>query len=83
MRSTWLAHVIGAEGWTPPTTARAAFQVLAAHQRIPADLAQRLGLTAGLRNLLVHDDAIIDPARIAAISGICAPSPRSRASWLT
>ena len=58
-------HVIASEGWTPPQTARAAFQVLAAHGRLPLDLAQRLGLAASLRNLLVHDYALIDLDRLA------------------
>ena len=59
-------HVIGAEGWTPPATSRAAFQVLAGHGRIPVDLARRLGAAAGLRNLLVHHYTAIDLTRLAA-----------------
>jgi uncharacterized protein YutE (UPF0331/DUF86 family) len=61
------AHVIGDEGWTPPATARASFQILAGHNRIPPDLAQRLGLAAALRNLLVHDYASVDVARLASV----------------
>jgi uncharacterized protein YutE (UPF0331/DUF86 family) len=59
-------HVIGDEGWTPPGNARASFQVLAGHNLIPLDLAQRLGLAASLRNLLVHDYATINLERLAA-----------------
>jgi uncharacterized protein YutE (UPF0331/DUF86 family) len=60
------AHIVAAEGWTPPDSGRAAFNTLAAHGRIPPDLARRLGLAVGLRNLLVHDYAEVDPARLAA-----------------
>ena len=59
-------HVVADEGWTPPTSARAAFEVLALNGRIPVDLAQRLGSAAALRNLLVHDYATVDLTRLAA-----------------
>ncbi len=58
-------HTIGAEGWTPPGSAREAFQVLAAHGRIPLPLAQRMGSAAGLRNVLVHDYVAVDLELIA------------------
>jgi uncharacterized protein YutE (UPF0331/DUF86 family) len=61
------AHVIGDEGWTPPSTARGSFQILAAHNLIPPELAQRMGLAAALRNLLVHDYASVDVARLGAV----------------
>lgn len=61
------AHVVADEGWTPPTSARASFEVLALNGRIPADLAQRLGSAAALRNLLVHDYATVDLSRLAAV----------------
>lgn len=48
-------HLVASEGWTPPETARAAFATLAAHGRIPLELAGRLGDAAALRNILVHD----------------------------
>jgi uncharacterized protein YutE (UPF0331/DUF86 family) len=51
------SHVIASEGWPPPSTGREAFMILAQHGRIPGDLAQRLGLAVGLRNILVHDYA--------------------------
>jgi uncharacterized protein YutE (UPF0331/DUF86 family) len=51
------SHVIASEGWPPPATGREAFLILAQHARIPGELAQRLGLAVGLRNLLVHDYA--------------------------
>ncbi|HEX4385779.1 MAG TPA: DUF86 domain-containing protein [Myxococcales bacterium] len=59
-------HAITAEGWTPPPSAREAFHVLAGRGRISMDLARRLGLAAGLRNLLVHDYDTIDLVRLAA-----------------
>lgn len=58
-------HVIAAEGWTPPASARDAFRILAAHGRIDGALADRLGLAAGLRNVLVHDYAAIDLELVA------------------
>src|ERR1019366_8700083 len=47
-------HVIASEGWTPPQSARAAFATLAAHGKLPVDLADRLAGAAALRNILVH-----------------------------
>ena len=58
-------HLAAAEGWTPPTSARDAFRVLAGHGRIAIDLADRLGLAAGLRNILVHEYAAIDLELVA------------------
>jgi uncharacterized protein YutE (UPF0331/DUF86 family) len=60
-------HLIASEGWTPPATARAAFATLAAHGRLPLDLADRLGNAAALRNVLVHDYVSVDLARLAAV----------------
>ena len=58
-------HVIASEGWTPPGSARQAFQVLASHGRIPLDLADRLASAAGMRNVLVHDYVAVDLQRLA------------------
>ena len=60
-------HVVAAEGWTPPQSARASFLSLAGHGRISHDLAQRLALAASLRNVLVHGYAIVDLERIAKV----------------
>ncbi len=57
-------HVIADRGWTPPDTAREAFAALAAHGLLDADLAARLGLAAGLRNVLVHDYVSVDLERL-------------------
>jgi uncharacterized protein YutE (UPF0331/DUF86 family) len=53
-------HVIADNGWTPAESARAAFLRLAEHNVIDAELAARLGLAAGLRNILVHEYAEVD-----------------------
>ncbi len=58
-------HVVAAQGWTPPDTARAAFLVLARHGMIDEALAQRLGAAAAMRNILVHDYVAIDLALLA------------------
>jgi len=60
-------HVIASEGWTPPQSARAAFAALAAHGKLPVDLAERLGGAAALRNILVHDYVSVDLARLTAV----------------
>lgn len=52
-RATWLI---------PADSARAAFLRLAEHQLITSELATRLGLAAGLRNILVHEYAEVDLA---------------------
>lgn len=58
-------HVVAEEGWTPVESARAAFSALAAHGRIPAELAARLADAAGLRYLLVHDYVAVEVERLA------------------
>jgi uncharacterized protein YutE (UPF0331/DUF86 family) len=60
-------HVVAERGWTPPDTARGSFQTLAAHGLLPADLASRLGMAAGLRNILVHEYAEVDLDVIAQV----------------
>lgn len=60
-------HVIAESGWTPPTSARGAFQTLAAHGIIEPELATRLGRAAGLRNVLVHEYAEVDLAIVAGV----------------
>jgi uncharacterized protein YutE (UPF0331/DUF86 family) len=53
-------HVVAERGWTPPDTARNAFELLGAHGLIPLGLAVNLGRAAGMRNILVHDYARVD-----------------------
>jgi uncharacterized protein YutE (UPF0331/DUF86 family) len=60
-------HVAAERGWTPSETARAAFLALASHGILTVDLAKRLGLAAGLRNVLVHDYADVDLTILAGV----------------
>lgn len=60
-------HVIAARAWTPPSTGREAFLILAAHNELDPELARKLGRAVGLRNLLVHDYASIDLEQLASI----------------
>ena len=60
-------HVVASEGWTPPQSARASFLSLAVHGKLPPELAQRLSLAASLRNILVHDYALLDLERVAKV----------------
>jgi uncharacterized protein YutE (UPF0331/DUF86 family) len=53
-------HLIAEQGWTPPDSARAAFEQLASHGLIAPDLAKALGRAAGMRNILVHDYVRVD-----------------------
>lgn len=59
-------HVIADAGWVPTDSARGAFLRLAEHHVIAAELASRLGLAAGLRNILVHEYAEVDLVILAA-----------------
>lgn len=54
----------------PPPDYRASFLAAARLGLIPADLAERLAPSAGLRNALVHDYADIDDARVHAAIGL-------------
>jgi uncharacterized protein YutE (UPF0331/DUF86 family) len=60
-------HVIASEGWTPPQSARAAFTTLAAHGKLPVDLADKLADAAAVRNILVHDYVSVDLVRLATV----------------
>ena len=60
-------NAIAVRGWTPPDSGRKAFSTLAAHGLLDATLAQRLGRAIGLRNLLVHDYAVVDLEILARI----------------
>lgn len=60
-------HVVAAEGWTPVDSAREGFARLAAHGKLEAQLAARLGSAAALRNILVHDYVSVDLARLARV----------------
>jgi uncharacterized protein YutE (UPF0331/DUF86 family) len=58
------AHLISALGLTPPDDFRGVFTSLRQAGVLDADLAERLGDAAGLRNLLVHGYADIDHRRL-------------------
>jgi uncharacterized protein YutE (UPF0331/DUF86 family) len=58
-------HIIAERGWTPPDTARGAFDSLAVHGIVPRDLADSLGRAAGMRNILVHDYVRVDRSLLA------------------
>jgi hypothetical protein len=53
-------HVIADRGWVPADTARGAFLRLAEQQLIGTELAGRLALAVGSRNILVHGYAEVD-----------------------
>ena len=58
------AHLVSELGLKPAEDYQGVFASLSAHGMIDADLADRLGDAAGLRNLLVHDYGDIDHARL-------------------
>lgn len=60
------AHLIAEPGLEQPDDYRGVFRVLERADLIEGDLADRLGETAGQRNLLVHGYADIDDAQIWA-----------------
>lgn len=58
------AHLVSELGLRPPSDYRGVFLSLAGDGMIDAELAERLGDAAGLRNLLVHDYGEVDHARL-------------------
>jgi uncharacterized protein YutE (UPF0331/DUF86 family) len=59
-------HVIAERAWTPPDTARGAFESLAEHGLMPLDLTERVARATGMRNILVHDYIRVDRAILAS-----------------
>lgn len=57
-------HWLADEGWDVPQTYGEAFVVLADRHVLDRELAQRLRAASGLRNLIAHQYAAIDSARI-------------------
>ncbi len=53
-------HIIADRHYEAPDTYRAAFEILARHGDLDADLARRLQSWAGFRNVLVHGYIAID-----------------------
>jgi uncharacterized protein YutE (UPF0331/DUF86 family) len=66
------SHVISDEGWPPATTLAESFKRLAEHGATSAATAASMGDAAGLRNVVAHGYAGVDPAKVhaAATRGI-------------
>ncbi len=62
-------HVVSADGLGLPDAEPRVFELLAAHGRIPADLAGRLRRLAGFRNIVVHEYARLDMAIVESLAG--------------
>lgn len=80
------SHIIADEGWTAATSMAGAFTRLAEHGVVDAALAQRLGRAVGLRNVVAHGYAGIDPVMLhdAAQRGVADLDAFARAvaAWL-
>jgi uncharacterized protein YutE (UPF0331/DUF86 family) len=80
------SHVIASQGWVPPASGKEAFSSLANHGWLQLELATRLGLAAGLRNVLVHDYVAIELPQLARAIGSGLPDLREfaarAADWL-
>ena len=60
------SHVIADEGWAPAGTLAEAFSRIADHGVISAKTQEALTRAVGLRNVVAHGYAGIDPARVHA-----------------
>lgn len=58
------AHWVSDAGWGLPDDAVSTFLLLADRRAIDRDLAEELRGAAGLRNLIAHGYALVDPARV-------------------
>lgn len=65
-------HLIAEESWPPAATAREAFERLEEHGVLSQETARALRRAIGLRNVVAHGYAGVDPAQIhgAASSGL-------------
>lgn len=61
-------HWLADEGMAVPASYRDVFRTLGERFVLPADLADRLALAAGLRNLIAHRDGALDGRRIHAVA---------------
>jgi uncharacterized protein YutE (UPF0331/DUF86 family) len=72
-------HTVAERGWTPPDAAGGAFTTFAAHGMISAELAERMGRAAGLRNgheyARLHAAALVRQARAQLRSHTARPLP--------
>lgn len=58
------AHWVADANWGPADDATSTFDVLADHNAIDRDLAERMRSAVGLRNRIAHGYALIDHARL-------------------
>ena len=63
-------HWLADEGTAVPQSYGDVFRVMGEKGLIPGDLAQRLAAASGLRNLVAHQYAVIDWARIHEIASL-------------
>jgi uncharacterized protein YutE (UPF0331/DUF86 family) len=59
-------HIVAAERWGAPDNNAAAFGLLASHDVMDADLARRMAMAVGFRNVLVHQYLVVDDNRVVA-----------------
>ena len=64
LASHWLAD----EGWDVPATYGDIFTALAEHDVISSGIARNLAAASGLRNLIAHQYAVLDWARVHAVA---------------
>lgn len=60
------AHLVVELGLTPPSDYRGVFTALGSAGQIDAELAERLALASGLRNILVHEYVDLDDSLVFA-----------------
>lgn len=60
-------HLITANSWELPRSARHAFEILRESGVIPADQTSVMASVMGFRNVAVHDYTALDPAIVEAI----------------
>ena len=48
-------HLCAVRGWGPPATNADTFRILAAHEVLDHDIAERMARASGFRNVLVHE----------------------------
>jgi uncharacterized protein YutE (UPF0331/DUF86 family) len=59
-------HLCASEGWGPPADNADSMRLLGVHRVLPEDLAATMSAAVRFRNLLVHEYARVDDARVAS-----------------
>ncbi len=59
-------HLCASEQWGAPATNGDAIRILARHDVLELDLAERLVAAVGFRNVLVHEYTVVDDSRVIA-----------------